>query len=182
MFFSFLSCRSLRLDTSLVCFSVFVHYYGQHAACNHYVTFTNPCEHMLTAGFQSVPMWAFFDSALSVSQSMYWQPSHRCSLSPLCDRMRRSWHGCSCVRCLVSSAPSIVNALLLPLFFRVCSDADLYCEVFTPTGPQQWIGNLYSCKSMWFMRYLRAPSLTVGMLTLGAHEVQRMSPRMGAPG
>lgn len=117
-FFFSLSRRSLRLDTFIVCFSVFVHYYGQHAACNHYVTFTNPCEHMLTAGFQSVPMWAFFDSALSVSQSMHWQPSHRCSQSPLCDRMRRSWHGCSCVRCLVRSAPSIVNALLLPPLFQ----------------------------------------------------------------
>jgi hypothetical protein len=51
--------------------------------------------------------------------SFLWQ--HRDSSQTLpvilrCDRMSRPWHGYSCVRCLVRSAPS--NTSLLPSLFQ----------------------------------------------------------------
>ena len=122
----------------------------------------------------------FFSCLVSIPKTC--TGSHRDSsqmlpLTLMCGHMRRSWHGAWYI-----VPPPILMHFFSPLFFRVCSDAGLHLEVFTPTGPQQWIGNLYSCKSMWFMRYLRVLSLTVGMLTLGAHKVRCLSSRTGAPG
>jgi hypothetical protein len=42
--------------------------------------------------------------------------------------------------------------------------------------------NRHSCKSVWFLRYLRALSLTVRMLITRDHDFQSLSPRTGAPG